>query len=118
MSNSTAPIHESAAFLYANTDFSKLNWLELQWAAWYLWIDNPIIATGLMSFLLHEVRHIVFLHISPQKFTKLPCTDCLLWSLHPMDYHRRHSLLPQVEVATWQNPYARRAMGMHQAGFV
>lgn len=41
--------------LYANTDFSKLSWLETQWASWYLWIDNPIIATGLMSFLMHEV---------------------------------------------------------------
>ncbi|KAI0073346.1 C4-methyl sterol oxidase [Panus rudis PR-1116 ss-1] len=53
--NSTAPHYESAAMLYANTDFTKLNWLELQWVAWYLWIDNPVIATGLMSFLLHEI---------------------------------------------------------------
>lgn len=40
---------------YANTDFSSLGWLEKQWAAWYIFIGNPIIATGLMSFLLHEV---------------------------------------------------------------
>lgn len=41
--------------LYADTDHTALTWLEQQWVAWYIWIDNPIIATGLMSFLLHEV---------------------------------------------------------------
>lgn len=41
--------------LYAGTDFSALSWLEQSWVAWYVWIGNPIIATGLMSFLLHEV---------------------------------------------------------------
>ncbi|KAF8324823.1 hypothetical protein F5887DRAFT_1021676 [Amanita rubescens] len=41
--------------LYPGLEFSSLNWLEKQWAAWYIWIANPIIATGLMSFLLHEI---------------------------------------------------------------
>ena len=55
--NSTAPlVHATAEMLYANTDMSKLNWFETQWVAWYLWINNPILATGLASFLLHEVR--------------------------------------------------------------
>ncbi|KAF8151726.1 C4-methyl sterol oxidase [Crassisporium funariophilum] len=50
--NSTIP---SAGYdLYGGTDFSSLTWFEQQWAAWYIWIGNPIIATGLMSFLLHE----------------------------------------------------------------
>jgi len=40
---------------YQGTDFSSLNWFEKQWATWYIWIGNPAIATGLMSFLLHEV---------------------------------------------------------------
>jgi len=44
------------AEVYAGTDFSSLSWLEQQWVAWYVWIGNPVIATGLMSFLLHEVR--------------------------------------------------------------
>jgi methylsterol monooxygenase len=52
--NATA-VPPSMAALYANTDFNQLNWFEQQWAAWYLWIGNPIIATGLASFLLHEV---------------------------------------------------------------
>lgn len=43
------------------TDFSSLNWFEQQWVAWYVWIGNPIIATGLMSFLMHEVcRRVVY----------------------------------------------------------
>lgn len=46
---------EPTAHLYANTDFTQLNWFEMQWVNWYLWIDNPILATGLMSFVLHEV---------------------------------------------------------------
>jgi methylsterol monooxygenase len=46
--------------LYQGTDFSSLNWLEKQWAAWYIWLGNPIIATGLMSFLLHEVSFAFF----------------------------------------------------------
>ena len=41
--------------LYGATDFSSLNWFEQRWAAWYIWINNPIIATGLASFLMHEV---------------------------------------------------------------
>jgi methylsterol monooxygenase len=51
--NSTIP--DVLTELYAGTDFSSLSWLEQQWVAWYVWIGNPIIATGLMSFLMHEV---------------------------------------------------------------
>ena len=36
-------------------DYTSLNWAEQQWVAWYKWIDNPVVATGLMSFLMHEV---------------------------------------------------------------
>ena len=46
------------AQLYANvnTQFAELNIFEQWWVAWYLWIGNPTIATGLMSFMMHEVR--------------------------------------------------------------
>jgi methylsterol monooxygenase len=55
--NVTAMPHSSSfEEVYANIDFSSLSWLEKQWAGWYIFIGNPIIATGLMSFLLHEVR--------------------------------------------------------------
>jgi methylsterol monooxygenase len=46
----------SELYTASGTDFSKLSWLEANWAAWYLLIGDPVIATGLMSFLLHEVR--------------------------------------------------------------
>ncbi|TFK66065.1 C-4 methyl sterol oxidase [Pluteus cervinus] len=50
--NGTASVFNQ---LYSGTDYSSLSWLEQQWVAWYIWIDNPVIATGLMSFLLHEL---------------------------------------------------------------
>ena len=46
----------SAQELYVGTDFSSLSWVERQWVNWYLLIGDPVIATGLVSFLLHEVR--------------------------------------------------------------
>lgn len=51
-------IHEehNPADLYSTLDFSSLSWFEKQWAAWYIMVGNPVLATGLMSFLLHEVR--------------------------------------------------------------
>lgn len=59
MNSTVLDHHATASQLYAasGTDFSKLNWLESNWAAWYMWIGNPIIATGLMSFIMHEVRN-------------------------------------------------------------
>jgi methylsterol monooxygenase len=56
VNNVTAPFYQSTEFLYTGVDFSQLSWFERQWANWYLWIGNPVIATGLASFLLHEVR--------------------------------------------------------------
>jgi methylsterol monooxygenase len=41
--------------MYPGQDFGSLSWLEQQWVHWYVSIGNPVIATGLMSFLLHEV---------------------------------------------------------------
>ena len=88
MANSTV---SEASLLYANTDFTKLNWLEAQWAAWYLWIGNPILATGLASFLLHEVR--------PAAVAPLAChahsntAGRLLWPCNSMDHHRRDTVL-------------------------
>ncbi|KAL7424700.1 C-4 sterol methyl oxidase [Cryptotrichosporon argae] len=41
--------------LYGDADLSGLSWLERTWAAYYIAVGNPIIATGLMSFFLHEI---------------------------------------------------------------
>ncbi|CAK5269877.1 unnamed protein product [Mycena citricolor] len=49
--NITSPSHT----LYDAAQLSSASWLEQQWAAWYMWVGNPVLATGLMSFLLHEI---------------------------------------------------------------
>ena len=55
-STSSSIFHKySAQELYTGTDFSSLSWVERQWVNWYLLIGDPVIATGLASFLLHEV---------------------------------------------------------------
>ncbi|GJD03435.1 fatty acid hydroxylase [Colletotrichum higginsianum] len=33
----------------------QLNIVERLWAAWYLWMQNDILATGIMTFVMHEV---------------------------------------------------------------
>ena len=53
--NTTAPLHMSGEMLYTGTDFTSLNWFEQKWAMWYMLFNDPAIATGLMSFALHEV---------------------------------------------------------------
>jgi methylsterol monooxygenase len=32
----------------------QLNYLEKMWLAWYTWLGNDVLATGIMSFVLHE----------------------------------------------------------------
>lgn len=98
--------------VYAGTDFSSLSWAEQKWVAWYIWIGNPIIATGLMSFLLHEVCLLVR-SIAYSSLT-LPI-GCLLWTLYPMDHHRRDAVLQPVEATAPQDPYHSRTMGLHEA---
>jgi methylsterol monooxygenase len=41
--------------LYGGMELSQLSWMERTWASYYIWMGNPIIATGLLSFVLHEV---------------------------------------------------------------
>jgi hypothetical protein len=33
----------------------QLNYLEKMWMAWYSWMGNDVLATGIMSFVIHEV---------------------------------------------------------------
>lgn len=47
--------HEAASF-YSAVDPAQLNWLERLWMSWYIKIGDPILATGIMSFVMHEVR--------------------------------------------------------------
>jgi len=125
--NSTAPVYEPADVLYSNTDFSKLNWVETQWAAWYLWIGNPVIATGLMSFLLHEIvyfgRCIPWIVIDSIPYfrqwklqpNKVPsakeqweCTKLVLYSHFTIELPMIWFFHPMAEMfgmSTWQVPF-------------
>lgn len=32
-----------------------MNVAERMWAAWYAWMQNDVLATGIMSFMMHEL---------------------------------------------------------------
>jgi methylsterol monooxygenase len=32
----------------------QLNYFEQLWMAWYTWMQNDVLATGIMSFVMHE----------------------------------------------------------------
>ena len=84
-SSSSSIFHKySAQELYAGTDFSSLNWVERQWVNWYLLIGDPVIATGLASFLLHEVRTRLSLAAGPVIDTNH--TARLFRTLRPLDH--------------------------------
>ena len=34
---------------------AELNVAERLWAAWYAWMQNDVLATGIMSFVMHEM---------------------------------------------------------------
>jgi methylsterol monooxygenase len=34
---------------------THLNVLERLWTAWYAWMQNDVLATGIMSFVMHEL---------------------------------------------------------------
>ncbi|KAI5122304.1 hypothetical protein M0805_002380 [Coniferiporia weirii] len=126
MSNMTAVLHEGAEFLYANTDFTKLNWLELKWVQWYLWFDNPALATGIMSFLLHELvyfgRCVPWIIVDAIPYfrrwklqpTKVPtaldeweCTKLVLFSHFTIELPQIwffHPLAEYFGLMTWQVP--------------
>lgn len=40
--------------LYAGNDWDALNIFEQLWARWFIYIGDPMLATGLSSFILHE----------------------------------------------------------------
>ncbi|KAF8530071.1 C-4 methyl sterol oxidase [Hysterangium stoloniferum] len=118
-----------AALLYsnANTQFSELNIFEQLWAAWYLWIGNPTIATGLMSFLMHEVvyfgRCVPWIIIDtipyfkkyklqpnkvPTKKEQWECTKLVLFSHFTIELPAIwlfHPLNEAVGMSTWQVPF-------------
>jgi len=124
--NATATAHPSPEQLYANTDFSQLSWLENQWANWYLWMGNPILATGLLSFLVHELvyfgRCVPWVIIDaipyfrkwklqpnkvPSKAEQWECTKLVLFSHFAVEapvIWMFHPLAERIGMSTWQVP--------------
>ncbi|GAW01915.1 C4-methyl sterol oxidase [Lentinula edodes] len=79
--NGTVEVGNVMDALYAGTDFSSLNWAEQKWVAWYVWWGNPIIATGMLSFLMHEsISGVLFLGLSSTPFQQWDCTKQVLWA--------------------------------------
>lgn len=35
----------------------QLNYLERMWMTWYAWMGNDVLATGIMSFVIHETLY-------------------------------------------------------------
>ncbi|RYN47572.1 Methylsterol monooxygenase [Alternaria tenuissima] len=60
MNNATSILTPMAQDTYWGTfeDIStynvQLNYLEKMWMAWYAWMGNDVLATGIMSFVMHE----------------------------------------------------------------
>jgi hypothetical protein len=89
----------SAQDLYGGTDFSSLNWVERLWVNWYLLIGDPAIATGLASFILHEVcTPLIF---APNPLSRMPPPQtvyfgrCVPWIIiDAIPYFRRWKLQP------------------------
>lgn len=90
--NQTAIAQQAA---YSKIDPSTLNVFEQLWFSWYSLFSNPIIATGVMAFIMHEVSPLL-LAPTPRKGGADPGasqTGRLLWTLRAMDDHRSYTLL-------------------------
>lgn len=53
--NSALTANALPSDLYAGHGWNSLSTPEQWWARWYTFVGNPVLATGIMSFLLHEV---------------------------------------------------------------
>jgi len=59
VANGTAFLSQPETYSQAFEEISKynvhLNIFERLWAAWYAYMQNDVLATGIMSFVMHEV---------------------------------------------------------------
>ena len=102
-------VQPTSAELYARAgvDYASLSTVEQWWVDWYLWIVDPMIATGLMSFILHEVRLLAI----PGRRCGTPWAEhCpragrVLWACYPwiiidaIPYFRKWKLQPVHSLA-------------------
>ncbi|KIY44736.1 hypothetical protein FISHEDRAFT_50852 [Fistulina hepatica ATCC 64428] len=117
----------AALHLYDGVDFTSLTWLEHKWVDWYIYMGNPVIATGLMSFLLHEIVYFgrcipwIFVDAIPYfrrwklQPTKIPtaaeqweCTKMVLFSHATVELPAIwlfHPVADSIGMATYQVPF-------------
>jgi len=56
--------------VYDTIDYSSLNFVEQLWFRWYSSWSNPIIATGVMAFVMHEVSCLAVHSIALQTLSR------------------------------------------------
>jgi hypothetical protein len=111
--NGTVAQPDAYNALYSGVDYSSLSWAEQKWVAWYVYWGNPVIATGLISFLMHEVCQNFFGFAFESISLRIIFPDRLLWPVHSLGHHRRDSLLQKMETPTCQDTYTSGAVGMY-----
>lgn len=98
------------ASLYKTIDPSTLGFLERLWYSWYslpVFKGDPVLATGLMSFFLHEVRGNMSRVTIAEELTSVATSlqlvyfgRCLPWiAVDAMPYFRRWKLQPVSQLS-------------------
>ncbi|GAA6038280.1 hypothetical protein JCM8097_003919 [Rhodosporidiobolus ruineniae] len=112
---------------YSAVSVASLNVLERVWVHWYQWWGNPILATGVMSFVLHELlyfgRCIPFMIVDQIPYfrryklqpTKIPsaaeqwkCTKGVLLTHFSVELPQIYLFFPMaasVGMKTWHVPF-------------
>ncbi|KAM0755726.1 C-4 methylsterol oxidase [Meredithblackwellia eburnea MCA 4105] len=115
--------------LYAGVDIPSLNWAERLWMSWYNWVGNPVLATGIFAFLMHELiyfgRCIPWILIDnygqswagkyklqeakkPSTKQQWECTKYVLkthFSVELPQIYLFHPMAASVGMKTWQVPF-------------
>lgn len=102
--------------LYQGTDYLALNWFERQWVAWYVFIGDPALATGLATFILHEVCVLSLLKKVSSNLGKLVYFGrSIPWIIiDAMPYFRRWKLQPtKIPTAAEQWECTRQVLISH-----
>jgi hypothetical protein len=95
-----------------NTD---LNIAERLWAAWYAWMQNDVLATGIMSFMIHELvyfgRSLPWVFIDTLGFFKSYKIQNVSWEPIP---RVNDALLTLVFPSLEQDPLIEGTVGLRQ----
>jgi len=113
--------------LYAGVNVAQLNTFERLWMSYYQSFDNPVVATGIMSFLIHELvyfgRSLPWMAIDAMPYfnkwklqeTKVPtweqqwaCTKYVLathFTVELPQIYLFHPMATYFGMETWQVPF-------------